>query len=564
MENDRWKMENESRPLSIFHFPFSISHLSLSSGARHRTVSRLIWFLKSNPFLAVVGIAAVVSVAAFLYFFLNGMTNVYGDGVAHLNIARKVVDSPDESLWRRYIQIGSPWLPLQTILMLPLVSNDWLWRTGVAGSIVSMLSFLVSAAALFLLARDLYRSEEERWRTLFPLMSVGILVLNPSMLYMQSTPMTELVFVATLVTAVCLLQRWVTGQTTGRLAMAAIGMTIAALARYEAWPVAVLSVAVVALTSRGNWKARLKSCALYSAVVATGPIYWLWHNWAIYDNAFEFLSGPNSARGIYLQNRAQLGWAAVFVGHPILDFLTMTVTAAVCAGPLILLLSCVGFIRIGVAKRRDLLKNVPAVLLIVPFFFHVLSLYRGEIQVFPLSIFGMHNVRYGLPYLLAISLFAPGAILLFKNSARRWAAFVLCVIVAVQYGYQVSEGTSQLAVYQEGYRSGINSPAARELSRVADFLKAHPPQGWILMHTGALGPLVSKGGLRFSEIIHEGTLRWHQFDDGVPADVRTVIIQKGDPLDLRLRATPALAGDLEKFQEELSVGDIRVFVRKGN
>src|SRR4051812_6820218 len=66
-------------------------------------------------------LAAIVSLVSFVYFFSNDMTNLYGDGVAHVNIARKVVDSPDSSLWQRYIQIGSPWLPLQTVLMLPLV-----------------------------------------------------------------------------------------------------------------------------------------------------------------------------------------------------------------------------------------------------------------------------------------------------------------------------------------------------------------------------------------------------------------------------------------------------------
>ena len=93
------------------------------------------------------------------------MTNVYGDGVAHVNIARKVVDSPDSSLWRRYIQIGSPWLPLQTVMMLPLVTNDWMWRTGVAGSIVSMISFVAAAVSLYLLAATLYRKEDALWRT---------------------------------------------------------------------------------------------------------------------------------------------------------------------------------------------------------------------------------------------------------------------------------------------------------------------------------------------------------------------------------------------------------------
>jgi hypothetical protein len=544
---------------SIFHFPFSI----------YQPLRKLIHGLRRNlpfnvsPLLSVAAVATVLSTTCFLYFFANGMTNVYGDGVAHVNIARKVVDSPDTALWRRYIQIGSPWLPLQTVLMLPLVANDWLWRTGVAGSIVSMLAFVIAASSLYLLAREFFSTEEGPWRELLPLLSAGIFLFNPSVLYMQSTPMTELIFMASLVTAVYLLQRWAGEQTTKRLAVAAIAMTVATLARYEAWPVAALAILVVVLTSSGDWKAKLRNCELFSAIVAIGPVYWLCHNWAIYGNALEFLTGPSSARGIYLENRANLGWTAMFVGHATLDLLTMAVAAAVCAGPFVMLSSAAGFGGWVIARRRELLKNSPAVLLTVPFFFHVFSLYRGEIQVFPLTAFGLLNMRYGLPHLLAMALFAPAAILIFKNSARRWAAISACVIVAAQYGYLVSEGPSQLAVYQEGYRNGVNSRAAREHSQIAAYLRANPPRQFILMHTGALGPVVSQGGLNFSEIIYEGTLRWHQLDDGIPADVGTVITQQDDPLDLRLRERPALARDLAtEFQEELSVGNIRVFGRK--
>jgi hypothetical protein len=568
MENGRWKMENELRSLmwlrSIFHFPFSIVHLS--SDDRYQPLRKLTSFLKSRPLLTVAAIAAIISVASFVYFFANGMTNVYGDGVAHVNIARKVVDSPDASLWRRYIQIGSPWLPLQTVLMLPLVSNDWLWRTGVAGSIVSMIAFVIAAVSLYLLARDFFGLEEGKWGNVLPLLSVGIFLFNPSVLYMQSTPMTELIFMAALVTAVYLLQRWVSSeQATKRLAVAAVAMTFATLARYEAWPVAALSILIVGLASAGDWRVKLSNSTMFSAIVATGPLYWLWHNWAIYGNALEFLTGPNSARGIYLQNGAHDGWATMFMGHPALDLLIMVVAVAVCTGPYVLLLSAAGLGGRVIARRRDLLKISPVGLLIVPFFFHVFSIYRGEIQIFPLSAFGLHNVRYGLPHLLAVALFAPAAVLLFKSSARRWAAAAACVIVAAQYGYLISEGASQLAVYQEGYRNGVNSRAAREHSQVAAFLRANPPRGLTLMHTGALGPVVSQGGMSFSEIIHEGTLRWHQLDDGIPSDIATVITQQDDPLDVRLRESPELGRDLvAKFQQELSVGNIRVFARKRN
>src|ERR1700686_3990408 len=104
-------MENElscsSLIRSISHFRFSIFHLS--SADQSGPLRRLISSVKSRPALMVAVIAAAVSFLSFLYLFSNGMTNVYGDGVAHLNIARKVVDSPDSSVWQRYMQIGSPW-----------------------------------------------------------------------------------------------------------------------------------------------------------------------------------------------------------------------------------------------------------------------------------------------------------------------------------------------------------------------------------------------------------------------------------------------------------------------
>ena len=491
------------------------------------------------------------------------MTNVYGDGIAHVNIARKVVDSPDDSLRQRYIQIGSPWLPLQTIAMLPLVANDWMWRTGVAGSVVSMISFVIAALAIYLLARSLYRKENGRLRDTLPLLSAAIFVLNPSVLYMQSTPMSELVFMAALVASVYLLQRWVNQQSTKRLTLAALGLTVATLARYEAWPVALLSVLIVALTSHGVWKAKIQNSALFAAVVAVGPIYWLWHNFEIYGNALEFLTGPNSARGIASQNRVNFAWSQIFVGNPMLDVFTIAVATAVCAGPFVLMLSWAGVLRLLVANRKSLLEHSPLLLLILPFFFHAFSLYRGEIQVFPLSAFGLLNIRYGLPHLLAVALFSPAAILFFKGSKRQWAAIAACLIVVVQYGLLISEGPSQLAVYQEGHRNGVNARPARQRAQVSSFLKANQPRRFVLMHTGALGPIVPEGRLRFSDIIHEGTARWHQLDNGIPGDVATLIIQQDDPLELRFRENPKLASGLvDEFEQKFSAGNISVYSRK--
>jgi dolichyl-phosphate-mannose-protein mannosyltransferase len=505
----------------------------------------------------------LLSIASFVYFFSQGATNYYGDGVAHVNIARKVVDSPDDSLWQRYIQIGTPWLPLQTVSMLPLVWNDWMWRTGVAGSIVSMISFVVAALAIFLLAKSVYRKEDEALSRALPFISAAIFVLNPSALYMQSTPMTESVFMGALAAAVYALQKWSERKTARRLAIAAFAMTLATLARYEAWPVAAASVALVAIAPRDDLKKRIGETALFAAIVAAGPLYWLWHNWAIYGNAFEFLSGPHSARGLFQQNEARLGWSKIFTGHAFVDLLLMLVTTAVCIGPFLTMLGATGLGRFLIAKRKTLAQDAIPLLLVVPFFFHILSLYRGEIQIFPLSAFGLHNARYGLPHLAAIALFAPASALLFAPKARRWAIRAMWLTLALQYGYLISEGPSQIAVYQEGYRNGVNAREPGEKARVAAWLNEHPVKPVIWINTGALGPVVSKGGLRFSDTIHEGSLRWHAIDDHIPDDVSTVIFQEGDPIDVWLGNNRALADDLaQKFQKALSVGKISVFRRK--
>lgn len=512
---------------------------------------------------AVVAIAAILSIGSFVYFFLNGMTNVYGDGVAHLNIARKVIDSPDNSIWQRYIQIGSPWLPLHTVLMMPLVANDWMWRSGAAGSIISMLCFVVAAYFLYRLSRRFYEADQLSGNSYLPLLSVAVFCLNPSLLYIQSTPLTEVLFIASLIGSIYALQCWVDEQSIRRLIVAGSVMALSTLTRYEAWPVAALSVLVVLISFNGSRAHRIKECAIYTGLVAIGPVYWLWHNYAIYGNAIEFLTGASSARGIYLQNRSNLGWSRILVGNLPLDFATIACALAVCAGPLVLIIASAGFIWWIAHFRKSLRTRLAYLLLGVPFLFHAFSLYRGEIQIFPFSAFGLLNVRYGLPHVAAVALFLPALVLSFPKSVQMLASTGMVIAIILQYGFLISEGASQLAVYQEGYRNGVNSKAAREISKVSSYVRQHPADGLTLMNTGSLGPVVSQGGMIFAKVIHEGSARWHQLaEQGIPADVSTVIVRSGDPLDIRLQSEYLLKRDLNgQFKPELEVGSISVFRR---
>ena len=106
---------------------------------------------------AVATAAALLGLAVAIWLSAHDLINVYGDGVAHLNIARKVVDAaPGTSLWTHYVQLGSPWLPVQHVLMLPFVWIDPLWRSGWAGTIPSLASYVLAVWCTYRLAFDLF------------------------------------------------------------------------------------------------------------------------------------------------------------------------------------------------------------------------------------------------------------------------------------------------------------------------------------------------------------------------------------------------------------------------
>ena len=81
-------------------------------------------------------LAAAVSLVFFRNFYIQGAILLYGDAVAHIHIARRVFDS----ITPGPLRLGTVWLPLPHILMMPFLVSDWMWRTGVGGSIVSMIA----------------------------------------------------------------------------------------------------------------------------------------------------------------------------------------------------------------------------------------------------------------------------------------------------------------------------------------------------------------------------------------------------------------------------------------
>src|SRR5437667_7569512 len=140
-----------------------------------------------DPWLAItIFIAYAASIISFWYFFQTHQIVLYGDTYAHMLITRRVLDNATPGL----AQLGGVWLPLPHLMMLPFIWNDYLWRTGLAGSIPSMACYMIATVYLFLAARRLTKDSRASF--------VGTLlfVLNPNVLYLQTTALSEIVTAA--------------------------------------------------------------------------------------------------------------------------------------------------------------------------------------------------------------------------------------------------------------------------------------------------------------------------------------------------------------------------------
>src|SRR5260221_594044 len=127
--------------------------------------------------IAVVLLLAAISAVAVVWCARQGRTLYDGYAEAHLNIARRVLDSRTPGPE----QFGTVWLPLPHLLMIPSVMRDDWWHSGLAGAIPSAACFVLAGAFLFAAARRIYASAAAGW-------AVALLfTLNPNMLYLQST-----------------------------------------------------------------------------------------------------------------------------------------------------------------------------------------------------------------------------------------------------------------------------------------------------------------------------------------------------------------------------------------
>ena len=238
--------------------------------------------------VALCALACAVTMAcAAWYFYRTGATLYYGDAEAHLNIARRIIDSRTPGL----SQLGTTWLPLPHLLMLPFVRHDELWTTGLAGAIPAAIAMAMAGTFLFAAVRRALDS------TLAATVATIVFLLNPNTLYLGSIPMSEPFYYAALFALLYFTVRFGETRGWGTLVGAAIAASAASLTRYEGWFLIPFAAAYILARGKGVVR-RSRRHILFCIIASIGPALWMAHNRWYFGDPLYFYRGPWSAAAI--------------------------------------------------------------------------------------------------------------------------------------------------------------------------------------------------------------------------------------------------------------------------
>ena len=425
----------------------------------------------------VLGLAVLAAVAVW-WCYSRGYILYYGDAQAHLNISRSIVDSRTPG----YDQIGTVWLPLLHVLCLPWVGNTWLWSTGLAGSIPVSLCFVIAGTCLYFAAKENYRTS---WAAVAVLCCFA---LNPNILYLAATPMTEIVFLAGVAVLLLSLLRFRRTQSRRWLALGVLASWAMSLTRYDGWfliPFAALWFAAFAQ------KRRLLVLVFFGLLALLAPAYWLAHCWWETGNALDFYNGPYSAKAIQAGKPypGYHDWRAAFLYY--------LEAAQLCSGWGLALLGIAGT---ACAAARKATAGL-GFLFLTPLFY-VWSLHSSGTPIFVPQLYphGYYNTRYGLAAVVLIA-FSTGAIVPFLASNKRVIALSIPLVSILPW--LINPGIEHWICWKESQANSVDRRAWTGAAAGYFRTNYHLGEG-ILAPFGDLTGIFCRAGIPLAEVLHEG------------------------------------------------------------
>jgi Dolichyl-phosphate-mannose-protein mannosyltransferase len=454
-------------------------------------------------------VAALLSLLAFAYCFPRDMLLLYGDAVAHLHIARRILDSLNPGIR----QIGSVWLPFPHLLMMPFAARLVWWQNGIAGAIPSMTCYILSVAGLWRLSRYWLRPAGAVVATLF-------FALNPGLLYMQTTAMNEPVFLCQMIWAALFLVAYLRALKEGNQRLAGRALTgcgiilvTAIFTRYDGWIFASLVwlIALRALWRHRAWKSQAAGAfVLFTAMLITAPTLWFAWNARQYGDWLDFMRGPYSAKAIDARTSTPgaphyPGWHSMPVAA--LYYIKSAEMGAVPVrwGNRLLFFVVAGTIAALWKWRKQ--SIAPLLLLWLPLPFYAYSVAYGSVPIF-IPLWWPHswyNTRYGMEMLpifaLSLGFFIAWLIGLTEKRWSRYAPLILLAsIILIIVDCSALIRSTPLVLREAIENSRTRIPFEQAYARALEQL---PPRGEILVWTSDHIGAFQRAGIPLRRTINE-------------------------------------------------------------
>jgi putative flippase GtrA len=496
--------------------------------------------------------AAGASVASYLYFVHRNMTLDYPDAVSHLLIARRVIDASTAGA----AQLGAVWLPLPHLLSLPFIWVSTWYYSGFAGSVISMAAYVLAVRYIYLTVTGLTRN---RIGGLVAAIAFGA---NPNVLYLQSTPMTELLLIACIAATAYYLLRWCQTGHYMHLAATAAAALLATLTRYEGWVLCVAVAVIVAYVSWRRagggtpdsadgsrwrrWRAGLRASEanliFFCCLAMSGIVGWVLWNAVIFSDPLYFQTGQFAKPSLWTSH------ADKAIGHWGVSVMTYLYAMADNVGYAALALGAVGFIFYLARTRLRIDSIAPLVLTVfLPFF--VYALYSGQRPLHVRQITGdLYNVRFALLMTIPIAVFIGFLVAAIPRSWQAWqrrASQAALVLAVVACSALVARGGVVTLSEAMNFRA---APAQKANAVAAQWLRTHYNGGRVLMESFGNETVAFSSQIPSSQIIYEGSFRQWGADLAHPAghEIRWIYMRRSpgsqDEVFLRLHSSTELAG----------------------
>jgi hypothetical protein len=489
----------------------------------------------------LVWITAFISLGAFLFFYLHGQQHLsYYDAIARLNTARKMIDSVTPGVG----QLGGIWLPFPQALMVPFIWNDFLWRTGIAGYIISGSSFVIGAVYL---QKAVYVLTKKRK---ISLLIWFLFVSNVNILLLQTMAMSESFFFCFFILTIYYLVLWIQRQRIGDYLLCAISVMALTLTRYEGYFILLGVFIVIFIECVRRYTLRNKEriegmVLLFGTLAGFGIILWSIYSALFYKDPFFWMHAytPVSPEAI-AANRSLYNQDYGIINPTLWQSLEIFSSVSLwTSGVFTVIMGLIGILWFIVRPVRLFLPLL--IISLTLFVLLVVGYYKGFVPhiEFPVvylgnirewHVYADNNVRYGMVLLPCLLFFAAFA------ASRSKLLFIICLLFAFE---QLFFSIYNPQLFQYPFYKSWRYPQVVDVPWFRD----HYDGGLVLIAASRHEPFMFQSGIDYKNYIYEGTrdywndsmirpskhATWVIYDDGITNESVTYSMTKAGLSDIQ-------------------------------